>query len=68
MPPREGSERTAMSLASDVPTRLEVRSGRTPTRLTPVVVRGRHVSIEEHHRDYVRENWLESNDATKHGP
>lgn len=56
MPPRrEGSARTIMPRPEDISPQAKARAGRTPTRLTPVLVRGHNVTIEPHHRDYVRE-------------
>jgi ribosome-associated translation inhibitor RaiA len=52
---REGFERTAMAAPMDVPSRDKARAGRTSTSATPVIVRSHHVTIDQHHRDYVRE-------------
>jgi ribosome-associated translation inhibitor RaiA len=46
-------ERTAMP--EQVPRAIKKTAGRSPTALTPVMVRAHHVSIEQHHRDYMRE-------------
>jgi ribosome-associated translation inhibitor RaiA len=52
---REGFERTAMPEAREISPQEKVAVGRTSTRSTPVEVQGHHVTIEQHHRDYVRE-------------
>lgn len=46
-------ERTTMPEALPRPDKRV--AGRTPTSKTPVTVRGHHVSIEAHHREYMRE-------------
>ncbi|AKF05129.1 HPF/RaiA family ribosome-associated protein [Sandaracinus amylolyticus] len=46
-------ERTTMPEALPRPEKRV--AGRTPTSKTPVTVRGHHVAIEAHHREYVRE-------------
>lgn len=44
-------ERTAMP--EQLPRDVKRTAGRTPTRLTPVKVRGHHVQIDRHHREYI---------------
>lgn len=51
----EDFERAPMPAAEEIPPDLKAQAGRTSTRMTPVLVRAHHVSIEQHHRDYVRE-------------
>lgn len=46
-------ERTTMP--AQLPRRDKRDAGRTPTAKTPVSVRGHHVQIEQHHREYVRD-------------
>ena len=48
-------ERTRMPEAEEIHRDVKATAGRTPTRLTPVLVRSHHVSIEQHHRDYIRD-------------
>lgn len=49
----EAFERTTMP--AQLPRRDKRDAGRTPTAKTPVSVRGHHVMIEAHHRQYMRE-------------